>query len=107
MPTKAQLEEQNAELQRQIKEAKRQSTQVPVTVGADPDSGSHAIDHLTLLDNHEAPDTNKELQEDIDERNNADLSFWNNSWTWAEAANSYGDQATRQVVHQSNCQAYW
>ena len=92
MPTKAQLEEQNAELQAQIAEAKRQSTQVPVTVGAEPDSGSHAIDHLTLLDNHEAPDTNKEPQEDIDERNNADLSFWNNSWTWVEAANSYGDQ---------------
>jgi len=57
MPTKAQLEEQNAELQAQIAEAKRQSTQVPVTVGAEPDSGSHAIDHLTLLEitKHQIP----------------------------------------------------
>lgn len=91
--TKAMVEEENAELRRQIEEAKRQQTHIPVTVGnVEDEGGSHAIDHLTLLDNHEAPDTNKEPSEDIDARNTADLSFWNNSWTWAEAANSYGDQ---------------
>lgn len=93
MPTKAQLEEQNAELLRQITEAKRQTIHVPVTIGdSEDDNGSHSIDHLTLLDNHEAPDTNKEPREDIDERNASDLSFWNNSWTWAQSNNSYGDK---------------
>jgi len=100
MPTKAQLEEINAKLQKEIAEAKRQASavNVPVTVEEKSSSsyteagGSHAIDHLTMLDNHEAPDTNKELREDIDERDNADLSFWNNSWTWVKAATSYGNK---------------
>lgn len=91
MPTKAQLEEQNAELQRQILEAKRQQTKVPVRIESEAE-GSHAIDHLTMMDNHEAPDTNREPAEDIAERENSDLSFWNNSWTWVEATTSYGDK---------------
>ena len=105
MPTKAQLEEKNSkllerarELERQITEAKRQGTHVPVSVEerinsvAEDEGGSHSIDHGTILDNHEAPDTNKYPSEDIEERANADLSFWNNSWTWAKAANSYGNR---------------
>ena len=91
--TKAMLEEELAEAQRQIAEAKRQATHIPVTVGnSEDDGGSHSIDHLTLLDNHESPDTNKEPSEDIDERNASDMSFWNNSWTWTKAENSYGDK---------------
>ena len=73
-------------------EAKRQQTHVPVSNVSKNEGGSYAIDHLELMDNHEAPDTNREPSEDIDERNAADLSFWNNSWTWAKAANSYGDK---------------
>ena len=107
MPTKAQLEEQLAlqaeekeELKRQIEEAKRQSTHVPVTVvdkitqGANSteSEGSHALDHGTIFDNHVEPDTNFEPSEDIDARNANDLSFWNNSWTWAKAAKSYGNK---------------
>lgn len=86
------LEAENTELQRQISEAKRQSTQIPVRVGTKDEGGSYAIDHLTLMDNHEAPDTNKEPAEDIEERNTADLSFWNNSWAWTKATNSFGDK---------------
>jgi hypothetical protein len=84
----------NAEKKRreQIEEAKRQSTEIPVVIGNMEAEGSYAIDHQTILDNHEAPDTNKELAEDIKERNEADLSFWNNSWTWVESANSYGNK---------------
>jgi hypothetical protein len=82
----------------EIKEAKRQAdVSIPVQVGTEKivdveAEGSHAIDHMTVLDNHEAPDTNKELAEDIKERNEADLSFWNNSWTWVESNNSYGNK---------------
>ena len=91
--TKAMIEEENVELRRQIDEAKRQSTHVPVNVEvAEDDGGSHSIDHGTILDNHVEPDTNKELHEDIDERNAADMSFWNNSWTWTKAASSYGNK---------------
>jgi hypothetical protein len=91
--TKAMLEEENAELMRQIEEAKRQQTHIPVQIGnSEDDGGSHAIDHLTLLDNHEAPDINREPIEDIQARERADLSFWNGSWTWTEAATSYGDR---------------
>lgn len=95
--TKAMLEEELAEMTRQINEAKRQTTHIPVSIEervasvADDDGGSHAIDHGTLFDNHEMPDTNKELSEDIDERNASDLSFWNNSWAWAKSNNSYGN----------------
>lgn len=107
MPTKAQLEEQlesqaaatakifeeREELKRQIAEAKRQSTHIPVVVGDSKDEGgSHALDHGTILDNHMEPDTNFEAAEDIDARNANDLSFWNNSWTWAKAAKSYGNK---------------
>ena len=107
MPTKAQLEEQlalqaaeKAELERQIDEAKRQSTHIPVTVAdkiakgseQSEDEGSHALDHGTILDNHMEPDTNLEAVEDIDARNANDLSFWNGSWTWAKAAKSYGNK---------------
>ena len=78
---------------REIAEAKRQANPIPVTVDvAEDDGGSFSIDHGTILDNHEMPDTNKEAIEDITARNAADLSFWNNSWTWAESTNSYGDK---------------
>jgi hypothetical protein len=78
---------------KEIAEAKRQAKiHVPVTLEAEDDNGSHTIDHLTILDNHVSPDTNKEPSEDIEERNAADLSFWNNSWTWAQSNNSYGDK---------------
>ena len=84
----------------EIAEAKRQSTVVPVTVsdklitGADlmEPEGSHALDHGTILDNQEVPDTNKEPVEDIVDRDQADLSFWNNSWAWTKSPNSYGDK---------------
>jgi len=98
MPTKAELAAQNKDLQEQIEEAKRQSVHVPVTVEekiqrvAEDGGGAHSIDHLTILDDHVEPDTNKEASEDIAERNKADVSFWNNSWTWTESNNSYGDK---------------
>lgn len=76
-----------------IAEAKRQNTQIPVSITvAEDDGGSHSIDHGTILDNHVEDDTNKEGVEVIKARNEADLSFWNNSWTWVESANSYGDK---------------
>lgn len=71
-------------------EAKRQQTQLPRSKVTVDDGGSHAIDHLTVLDNEEAPDTNREPFEDIAARAVADLSFWNNSWTWNKASRSYG-----------------
>jgi len=76
----------------QIAEAKRQSTIIPVQFDAEDDGGSHSIDHLTDLDNAEAPDTNLHPSEDLAAKSKADLSFWNNSWCWAESANSYGDR---------------
>jgi len=86
-------------LAEEIAEAKRQTTSIPVSVedkisGAveTEAEGAHALDHGTILDNEEVPDTNKEPIEDIVQRNAADLSFWNNSWTWAESNNSYGDK---------------
>lgn len=94
--TKAMLEEENAVLQEEIKEAKRQAEiGVPVSIEQKLDveeEGSHGIDHMTILDNHEADDTNKYTKEEINERKNADVSFWNNSWAWTESANSYGDK---------------
>lgn len=97
--TKAMLEEELAamaaekdDLARQIEEAKRQQTQIPVTKEATPDSGSYAIDHLTLMDNHEAPDTNVYPREQFDEQASADLSFWGGSWTWVKAERAYGDK---------------
>jgi hypothetical protein len=107
MPTKAQLEEQlkaaaaeKETLKKEIEEAKRQSTHVPVTVSdkiakgetMSEDTGAHALDHLTILDNHEVPDTNQHPAEDLAEKANADLSFWNNSWTWVHTEKSYGDR---------------
>jgi len=79
----------------EIAEAKRQQTKTPpvaLTAETMEAEGSHSIDHGTILDNHEMPDTNKEPAEDIKARNEADLSFWNNSWTWTESNNSYGDK---------------
>lgn len=98
--TKAELETENVdllsrntELERQIAEATRQSVQIPLTVQpAEDDGGSFRIDHGTILDNHVTPDTNKEAIEDILERDNADLSFWNNSWAWNKSKNSYGNK---------------
>ena len=80
-------------LAKQIEEAKRQSTSVPIPVTiAEDDGGSHSIDHGTILDNHVSDDTNKDGQETIDERNTADLSFWNGSWAWTQAKTSYGNK---------------
>ncbi len=96
--TKKMLEEKVEKLQAEIKEAKRQGVHVPMTAEdraqliAEDDGGSHAIDHLTILDDHVSEDTNKEPIEDIIERNKADVSFWNNSWAWTESENSYGDK---------------
>ena len=98
MPTKAQLEAKLAEekaeklkLQEQIAEAKRQQTQAPVNKMSVDDGGSHSIDHLTILDNHEMPDTNAMPAEDIPTDSN-DLSFWGGSWAWNKSAKSYGDK---------------
>jgi len=82
-------------LAEEIAEAKRQNTQTPLvalTAETMEAEGSHGIDHGTILDNEEAPDTNKEPAEDIAARNTADLSFWNGSWAWNKSANSYGDK---------------
>ena len=79
-------------------EAKRQSVHIPVTVEekintpAEDDGGSHSIDHGTIMDDHIEPDTNKHPAEDLKLHETADLSFWNNSWCWVEAENSYGDK---------------
>ena len=78
---------------KEIAEAKRQDTHIPVVIKAAEDNGgSHSIDHGTILDNHVEDDTNKEGIEVIQERNEADLSFWGNSWTWVKFNNSYGDK---------------
>ena len=77
------------------KEAKRQAKVAVKPVHDENEmeaEGSHSIDHLTILDSHEEPDTNKYSKEELDEKATADLSFWNNSWTWTESANSYGDK---------------
>jgi hypothetical protein len=94
MPTKAQLEEKlkaqeeaNARLQEQLK---RDQMSVAARDQGDT-SGSHAIDHLTVLDNHETPDTNAHPAEDIPTDRN-DLSFWGGSWCWNKAARSYGNK---------------
>ena len=77
------------------KEAKRQA-KVDVEVVHDENEmepeGSHSIDHMTILDSHERDDTNKEPTEDIAVRKAADLSFWNNSWTWVEVETAYGNE---------------
>jgi len=73
-------------------EVKRQQTELPVSKVTVDDGGSHAIDHLTILDNHEEPDTNLEPAEDIQKRMTNDLSFWGGSWTWNEAERAYGDK---------------
>lgn len=102
MPTKAQLEQQLAEAnaerlkiqkenQRLEEQQKRDKLAIAAREAKSADtSGSHAIDHLTLLDNHEMPDTNREPAEDIAARMSNDLSFWGNSWCWNKAAKSYG-----------------
>jgi len=105
MPTKTKLTPQQkgaitrkknaaAKKKAEFEEAKRQANTVPVTIGdpAEDDGGSHSIDHGTILDNAETDDTNKEASETIVERATADLSFWNNSWTWAKATSSYGNK---------------
>jgi len=106
MPTKKELEQQlesqaaatakvfeeKEALKRQIEEAKRQSTLIPVSKASQDDGGSHALDHGTIYDNHMEPDTNFEPAEDIAARDGNDLSFWNNSWTWVKAAKSYGNK---------------
>lgn len=82
----------------EIAEAKRQSIVISVTAEdklnlvAEADDGAHAIDHGTILDNEEQPDTNKYPSEDLKALATADLSFWNNSWCWNEAENSYGNK---------------
>jgi hypothetical protein len=98
MPTKAQLEEklalekeENIKLQEQIQEAKRQQTQIPASKMSVDDGGSHAIDHLTILDNHEMPDTNLHPAEDIPTDKN-DLSFWGGSWAWNKSDRNYGNK---------------
>jgi hypothetical protein len=79
------------EVQAEIGEAKRQGTvHVPVNTDME-ESGSHSIDH-GLTDREELPDTNKYPSEDLVKLQTADLSFWNNSWTWAESENAYGDK---------------
>ena len=98
MATKKELEAQMAEmvqekldLQAQIKEAKRQEVHIPASKMTVDDGGSHSIDHLTILDNHEEPDTNLYAAEDIPTDSN-DLSFWGGSWTWAKSARPYGNK---------------
>lgn len=98
MPTKAELEAKLAQekaeklaLQEQIAEAKRQQTHVPHARMSVDDGGSHSIDHLTILDNHEEMDTNMYPREDIPTDSN-DLSFWGGSWCWTKSARSYGDK---------------
>lgn len=92
MPTKAQLEEKLASMSEELKEAKRQQVQQPVRKGAVDDGGSYAIDHLTVMDNHEMPDTNREPAEDIAQRMTNDLSFWGDSWCWNKSQRAYGNK---------------
>lgn len=72
-------------------EAKRQSVHVPVSNATEADS-SHSIDHGTIMDNQEVPDTNLEAEEDIAQRNQNDLSFWGGSWAWTKSERSYGNK---------------
>lgn len=88
MPTKKELEEKLAAANEQIKRNKQEAD----AREAKKQEGSHSIDHGTILDNHEMPDTNKEPLEDIIAREANDLSFWNNSWTWQKANRSYGNK---------------
>lgn len=78
-----------------LSEAHRQANvpqqQRPRDLETDAD-GSHAIDHLTILDNHVSDDTNKEAIEDIKSRNESNLSFWGGSWIWVKAERSYGNK---------------
>lgn len=76
-------------------EAKRQLPKAPRNLETEAE-GSHAIDHQTVLDNHEVPDTNFELAEDIDARNRNDMTFWGGSWEWVKAQQSYGDKPQDQ-----------
>jgi hypothetical protein len=92
MPTKKELEEKLANMSEELKEAKRQQVQQPVNKGAADEGGSYAIDHLTVLDNHESPDTNREPAEDIAQRMNNDLSFWGDSWCWNKSNRAYGNK---------------
>jgi hypothetical protein len=93
MPTKAELAQMLADQEAANDKLKEQMARDQLAVKAreaDP-GGSHSIDHLTILDNHEAPDTNREPAEDIAARANNDLSFWGNSWCWNKAQRSYGN----------------
>ena len=100
MPTKAELEaklkeqsEANAEMKAHMDElVKRDKEAAARREGQGDTSGSHAIDHLTILDNHEMPDTNKEPAEDIAQRMQNDLSFWGDSWCWNKSSRSYGNK---------------
>lgn len=99
MPTKAKTKKSTnrkisaveAEKTDEQAEAKRQSVHVPVS-NASETEGSHSIDHGTIRDSEVLPDTNLEAQEDIDQRNQNDLSFWSNSWAWTKADRAYGDK---------------
>ena len=73
-------------------EAKRQQATQPKNKETADDGSSYRIDHLTDLDNEEAPDTNFEPAEDIAERINNDLSFWGGSWTWVKTERAYGNK---------------
>jgi hypothetical protein len=80
-------EENNAKLKEQMAR-----DQLSVAARSQGDTtGSHAIDHLTVLDNHEMPDTNAHPAEDIPTNQN-DLSFWGGSWCWNKANKSYGNK---------------
>jgi hypothetical protein len=72
-------------------EAKRQQPTAPKNKATE-EEGSHSIDHLTIMDNAEVPDTNFEPAEDIDARNHNDMTFWGGSWEWVKANTSYGDK---------------
>lgn len=75
----------------QYDEARRQSPRATRNLETEPE-GSHGIDHGTVYDNAESPDTNHEPAEDIIARNSNDLSFWGGKWTWNRSATSYGDK---------------
>jgi len=83
------LNEENAEKKRLT--SITEGVTIPVSNEMEPE-GSHSIDHGTIMDNHIEPDTNKHPAEDLKLHETADLSFWNNSWCWVEAANSYGNK---------------
>jgi len=88
--TKGAKTQQEVDAKRQ--DALQVAIHADVKVAAEDDGGSHAIDHGTLFDNQEMPDTNKETREVIVARETADISFWNNSWTWTKATTSYGNK---------------